>query len=153
GTRYHLQDCWKPYHSVPIASLKRRDIAKGLGEIEAKRGPIIALRARATLSACFNWAIRQGYDIPANPVQGTNRTILKSRERVLTKAELASIWQQCGDDDFGRIVKLLTLTGQRRDEVSRMTWGELDLEKKLWTIPAERTKNKREHILPLTDAA
>jgi integrase len=153
GTKRYLQDCWKAYHSMPIAAMKRRDVAKGLADIEAKYGPFIALRARAALSTMFNWAIRQGYELPANPVQGTNRTILKSRERVLTNPELASIWRQCGDDDFGRIVKLLILTGQRRDEVGRMTWGEIDLDKKLWVIPGTRTKNHREHILPLTDAA
>jgi integrase len=101
----------------------------------------------------FNWAIRQGYDIPANPVAGTNRTTIKSRDRVLTKTELASIWNQCGDDNYSRIVRLLILTGQRRDEVGRMEWSELDLERKLWTIPPSRTKNHREHTIPLTDAS
>jgi integrase len=153
NTQHYLQVCWKPYHSRPLASIKRRDVAQGISEIETKHTPIIASLARRGLSACFNWAIRQGYELPANPVQGTNRSVLKSRDRVLTKPELVSIWHQCKYDDFGRIVKLLILTGQRRDEVSRMTWAELDLEKKLWTIPAERSKNHREHILPLTDAA
>jgi integrase len=153
GKRHHLQDCWKPYHSRPLASLNRRDVAQGLSAIEAKYSPITAWHSRAALSALFNWAIRQGYEIAANPVAGTSRTTIKSRDRVLTKAELASIWRQCGDDNYGRIVRLLILTGQRRDEVGRMEWSELDLGRKLWTIPASRTKNHREHILPLTDAA
>ena len=151
--RHHLQDCWKPYHSRPLASIKRRDVALALAEIETKYSPITAWHSRAALSALFNWAIRQGYEIAANPVAGTNRTTIKSRDRVLTKAELASIWRQCGDDNYSRIVKLLILTAQRRDEVGRMEWNELDLERKLWTIPATRTKNHREHTLPLTDAA
>ena len=152
-TQRYLLENWRGYHRTPVANLKRRDVALGLAEIETKHSPIIALRARTALSTMFNWAIRQGYEIPANPVLGTNRIEVKqSRDRVLTKAELATIWRQCGDDDYGRIVRLLILTGQRRDEVGRMKWSELDLERKVWVIPAERTKNKREHILPLTDA-
>src|SRR5262249_29219524 len=122
--RHHLEDCWKSLHPRPLVSIKRRDVALGLAEIETKYTPITAWHCRAALSACINWAIRQGYEIAANPVLGTNRTALKSRERVLTQTEFASIWNQCGEDDYGRIVRLLILTGQRRDEVGRMTWSE-----------------------------
>jgi len=71
----------------------------------------------------------------------------------LTDTELAEIWRACRDDDYGRIVKLLMLTGQRRDEVGGMRWAEINKGEKVWTIPATRTKNHREHIVPLTDAA
>jgi integrase len=150
--RYLLVN-WKAYHRTPVANLKRRDIALGLADIEGKHSPTVARQARVALSAMFNWAIRQGYEVAANPVLGTNRIELKSRDRVLTKAELKRIWRQCGDDDYGRIVRLLILMGQRREEVGQMQWSELDLDRKVWIIPGERTKNHREHILPLTDAA
>jgi integrase len=102
----------------------------------------------------FNWAMREGFDIPANPVFGTNRPAEpKSRQRVLTDGELAEIWFACRDDDHGRIIKLLALTGQRRDEIGGMRWSEIDEDKKLWTIPGFRTKNHREHIVPLSDSA
>jgi integrase len=61
-----------------------------------------------------------------------------------------------GRDDrlsFGTLVKLLILTAQRRGEVAGMRWSELDLDKRQWLIPGERTKNKRSHLLPLSDAA
>ena len=75
----------------------------------------------------FNWAIREGLDIAANPVLGNNRPAQpESRERVLTETELSAIWQACGDD-YGRIVRLLLLTAQRRDEVGSMQWAELDI--------------------------
>jgi integrase len=50
-------------------------------------------------------------------------------------------------------VRLLMLTGQRRHEVASMVWSELDLERALWTIPAARTKNGREHEVPLSRQA
>lgn len=52
---------------------------------------------------------------------------------------------------YGGIVELLTLTGQRREEVARMTWDELDLARRLWTLPKWRTKNAKEHIVHLSE--
>jgi integrase len=72
---------------------------------------------------------------------------------VLADSELAEIWRACRDDGHGRIVRLLMLTAQRRDEVGGMRWSEVDEAKRLWTIPDARTKNHREHILPLTATA
>jgi integrase len=76
-----------------------------------------------------------------------------SREHVITDDELAKIRSACRDDDYGRIVRLLILMGRRRDEVGDMTWPELDLNRGLWTIPRERTKNGLPHEVPLSDAA
>jgi integrase len=150
-TRRYLLDEWKPLHSHPIASIRRRDISLRVAEIAESR-PVIAIRARAALSAMFSWAIREGYDIPANPVLGTNcPPEPASRTRALADAELRSIWRACTDDDFGRIVRLLILTGQRRDEIGGLRWSEI--EPAGLRLPATRTKNAREHSLPLVPAA
>jgi integrase len=104
------------------------------------------------LSTMFNWAIREGYDLVANPVTGTNRTKgIPSRTRVLSNEELRSVWRACRDNSFGRVVRLLILTGQRRNEVAHMTWDEVVGD--VWTIPASRTKNKRTHVVPLSPLA
>ena len=50
---------------------------------------------------------------------------------------------------YGALIKLLILTGQRRDEVARLLWDEVDFGAKLWTLPAGRTKNGRPHGVPL----
>jgi integrase len=63
------------------------------------------------------------------------------------------VWSAAGDDDFGRVVRLLVLLGQRRTEVGGMTWSEIDLERGTWTIPAQRAKNGRAHTLPLSALA
>src|SRR5262249_41156418 len=73
-------------------------------------------------------------------------------KRVLKDFELAAIWNGCRDDDFGRIIRLLILTGQRMREVGGMAWTELTEEPK-WVLPASRTKNKRDHELILPAAA
>ena len=134
--------------------LTRRQVAAQLTAIEADRGSVTAARARAALSAMFNWAIREGFEIQANPVAGTNRPAEpRSRSRVLSDDELARVWRACGDNDYGRIIRLLILTGQRREEVGGMQWSELTLPAGVWIIPAARTKNHREHTVPLAASA
>lgn len=145
---------WKPLHSVSVFKITRRHVAARVAEIAAQQGAVSTARARTALSTMFNWAIREGLDIPGNPVLGTNRPEQpKSRDRVLSDAELAEIWQAYGNDDYGRIVRLLFLTAQRRDEVGRTQWPELDTTDKRWTLPGARTKNHREHVLPLVPTA
>jgi integrase len=97
--------------------------------------------------------MREGI-VDQNPVIATNIAIEKpSRDRVLSEAELAAIWAASRDDDYGRCVRLLMLTGQRREEVGGMRWDELDLERGVWRLPPERTKNKRPHLVPLAPSA
>jgi integrase len=124
-----------------------------LVEISAERGPFAANRARTTLSTFCTWAMREGL-VEANPVIGTNKQASENRrERVLSDSELADIWRSCGDNDYGRIVRLLILTGARRDEAGGIARSEVDLQARKWTIPSERTKNKRTHDVPLSGAA
>jgi len=90
----------------------------------------------------------------ANTVIGTNKATEEvARHHVITDAELGAIWNDCRDDDHGRIVRLLILMGQRREEVGALTRTELDLETGVWTIPRERTKNGLEHEVPLSASA
>ena len=145
---------WKPLHAVSVFKITRRQIAERVADIATQNGLISAARARTALSTLFNWALREGLDIPGNPVLGTNRPQQpKSRDRVLTEGELAEIWRACGVDDYGRIVRLLIVTAQRREEVGGMQWRELDCVAGRWILPGARTKNHREHILPLVSDA
>jgi integrase len=150
----YLLTAWKPLHSLSVFKITRRQITARVADIAEQHGTVSAARARTALSSMFNWAIREGLDIPANPVLGTNRPEQpKSRDRVLSDAELAEVWHACGDDDYGRIVRLLILTAQRRDEVGGMQWAELDNADEQWILPSARTKNHREHVLPLVPTA
>jgi integrase len=150
----YLLVSWKPLHPVSVFQITRRHISARITEIASVHGVVSADRARTALSSMFNWAIREGLDIAANPVLSTNRPPQPgSRERVLTETELSAIWRACGDDDYGRIVRLFLLTAQRRDEVGSMQWAELDISSGLWTLPSARTKNHREHSLPSVPAA
>ena len=110
-------------------------------------------RARTSLSAFFAWAITEGL-LETNPVQGTAKASEgNGRERVLTNAEIAKLWATLSDGRFGEIVRLLLLTGQRRNEIGNLNWTEIDLARKLIVFPPDRTKNARLHELPLSRQA
>jgi integrase len=78
-----------------------------------------------------------------------------SRERVLSLEELARIWRAAErlESLYGDAIKLMITTGQRRAEVAGMQWSEIDLARALWTLPAARTKARRQHVLPLPPLA
>jgi integrase len=116
-------------------------------------GPFAANRARASLSALFSWAIGEGL-LDSNPIVGTNKAIDETpRDRVLTGDELTLIWRHAGDLNYGAIIRLLVLTGQRREEVGGLRWSELRLPDGIWSISAERTKNGKPHDVPLSTLA
>ena len=137
----HLRQHWKPLSQQALAKVARADVAARLRSIAHDNGPFAANRARAALSALYSWAIGEGL-ADANPVIGTNKATDEiSRDRVLSDEELGLIWRHAGDGAYGAIVRLLILTGQRREEVGGMLWRELRLAHGVWSIDANRTKN------------
>ncbi len=151
--RRHLEQHWLPIHEVPAHQVNRRIVTACAAALARHSGPVAANRARAALSAMFAWAVSAGL-ADVNPVTGTIKVgIERPRDRVLSDAEVAAIWRASGDGDHGQIVRLLLLTGQRRDEVGGMAWTEIDLAKALWSLPATRTKNHRPHSVPLSAQA
>jgi integrase len=149
----HLLQQWAPLHRLPIHTIQRLHIATRLSQIAQDSGPFAANTARVTLSAFFKWAMGEGL-VENNPVIGTNRPAENvARERVLTNDELRLVWRTAGNGEYGAIVRLLILTGQRREEVGGMLWQEIDLDKALWSIGSERSKNSLAHDVPLSAAA
>ena len=72
---------------------------------------------------------------------------------MLTDHELVAIWDALGTTNYGDIVRLLALTGQRRDEIGGLRWSEVNLDKAVISLPSERTKNGKPHDIPLSAAA
>jgi integrase len=148
GKRY-----FGPLHSTSIHDITVSDIASRLNAINRGSGTVTASRARSALSGLFSWAIHEGLlgKNPHNPVTVTkDPDDKKSRDLVLSGEEIALVWRACDGDDFGRITKLLILTGCRRDEIGGLRWSEVDRDTDTITLPGERVKNGREHVLPIT---
>ena len=152
--RYLQSSYFKPLHNVPVDAISRRDIAARVLVIARENGQVAAGRARSALSGMYSWAMASGLT-EVNPTIGTPKPkAAPPRDRVLSDQELVAIWDAAGNDDFGRIVRLLVTTGQRRSEVGGMCWTELALDRSsTWTIPGSRTKNHLEHTLPLPPLA
>lgn len=151
--RRHLQLYFKPFNRLAVSKIDRALVAAELRTIAKARGAVQADRSRSTLSAFYAWCIGEGY-ADENPVIGTNKASPDiGRDRVLTDAELVTIWNALPEGTYGRIVRLLMLTGQRRDEISGLRWSELsglDTEAAAINLPKERTKNSRPHLVPLS---
>jgi integrase len=146
-------DYLRPLHPFSVNEIAHPDIAARLSTITRNHSAHTAAAARRAVSAAFRWFMEEGWTT-ANPVIGTRKPDdPKPREHVLSNAELVRVWKACGDDDFGRIVRLLILLGSRRQEIGGMRWSELDLDAGAWTLPAERSKNHRPHTIALPPAA
>jgi len=149
----HLRKQAAPLHPVELARIDRRAIAQVLAGIERDRGPVARNRLRSSLSAFFEWLVREGL-LDVNPVSGTGKaTEGGGRDRVLTNAELSAVWSALGDDDAGDIIRLLTLTGQRKEEINGLHWSEIDFDRALIVLPPARTKNGLRHEVPLSPMA
>ena len=83
-----------------------------------------------------------------NPVINTNRREERPRDRVLSSDELRTIWRALDNNDYGRIIKILALTGQRAGEIAGLRWSEVGDD--VISLPGERTKNHRAHDIPLS---
>jgi integrase len=141
-----------PLYTLPLAEIDKRTIAERLDAIEEGSGGVTRNRVKVSLSTFWNWAGRQGL-AECNPVRGTETVREKRRDRVLSDPELAAIWKALAPGAFGDILRLLILTGQRRAEIAGLRWSEVDFAKGLIHLPAERTKNKHPHEVPLAPLA
>jgi integrase len=118
-------------------------------------GGIAANRTRAAVQALFNWAVDRGV-IDSNPASRlSDRGEEKGRDRTLDGDEIRAIWPQARalGYPFGPFFMLALATGQRRDEVAKIEWPEIDEAARTWTIPKKKTKGKREHVVPLSQLA
>jgi integrase len=144
----------------PVRDLARRDIRELVDGIVAgrdrkKSAPSHANHTLAYLRAMLNWAVANDL-IDANPADGIKMPApLVQRDRALDDEEIRLFWLGCDQigEPFGPLFKLLLLTAQRRDELAQATWSEFNLDKALWTIPGERTKNGKAHIVHLSQSA
>jgi integrase len=144
----HLSENCRALHSLPLAAIRREDVARILNKLNAD-ALVVGNRTRASLSAFFVWAMGQGL-AQSNPVIGTVVRKETSRDRVLTADELKLIWHALPDNDYGVIVKILMLTGQRAREIGELQWSEIDFDRAIISLPGERTKNGRPHVIPMS---
>jgi len=132
-----------------FTEIKRGDVSDLLDKIEEDHGPRQADMVLAIISKMCNWFATRNHDYSSPIVRGMRRSKTNGgRDRILDDDELRAVWNACADmGGFGSIVKVLLLTGQRRDKVGTMKWD--DLKDGKWIIPSEDREKGNAGTLPL----
>lgn len=150
--------------AVQVAKIETADLISTLTPIWAKK-PETANRVRQRIEAVIDYASALGIRSGDNPARwrGHLDHLLPKPKKVravqhhpaLPHAEIAHFMADLAKRDgvAARALAFTILTAARSGETRGMTWGEVDLDAKIWTIPAERMKAAKEHRVPLTDAA
>jgi integrase len=139
----------------PLPSVTPADIHDVLDALMDADHPYMANRVFAHTRKFFNWCAERHW-ISEPPTKHISRPgEEEARDRVLLNEEIERLWRGCDGLGwpFGPYIKLLLVTGQRRNEVAGMKWEHIDLGNKLWTLPKEETKAKRQHEVPLSPMA
>lgn len=149
--------------ATPVADLRAGDFARCLKPIWISK-PETASRVRQRCDTVMNWCAAQGY-IVASPVGVVDKLLARQpgkRERIEHHAALpwrdvpnfiAGVLQSGARTQSKAVLTLLILTAARSGEIRGMRWDEIDLEKAIWTVPAERMKAKVAHRVPLSSPA
>lgn len=152
------QNKWRPYSKYvlenslrnhftwkrPVDKITHEDVALALDTIKA---PSTRAHALKDIRSFFNWCIPRY--LKASPCAGLKMPAYKPRQRVLTDDELRRVWIACGQSgQFGVIVKLLILTGQRKNEIGKLQWNYIKTDR--ITLPSSATKNGKQHSFPLS---
>jgi integrase len=148
-------DVMSAWRGRRIQGITKRDVIALLDRVNDRGSPIMANRVLSAVRKLFNWCVSR------DVLQGSPCTLInppaqeRSRDRILEDDELRKVWNAAEAEGwpFGPLIKLLVLTGQRVSEVGGMRWDEINKDRGLWTLPAERVKNGVRHEVPLSDAA
>jgi integrase len=122
--------------------------------------PETARRVRQRIVMVIDWSIAKGYRTLPLPIAAMNKSLPKSRTKAAHHSALpysqvsAFVGRLRERESVGRLAfEALILTAARSGEIRLAVWSEIDLDAKLWTVPPERMKADREHVVPLSSAA
>lgn len=149
------------FGETPVVDIKRADI-QALVNKKTKLAVSNGRYVRNLLRQLLNYALQLDM-IEANSAYGVAVVLPAARERVLSDNELRAVWAACEDPtsvngpsltrEMGLLLQMAIVTLQRGGEVAGMKWSEIDVDRRIWTIPASRMKGKRTHVVPLSQRA
>jgi integrase len=154
-SRLLRREVGKPWAGRSIHEIGKRDVVEAISAIEQRGAPATANKTLKSIKTFLRWCVGRAI-LDQSPAEGVPLPAKEvARDRVLSDKELAQVVlaaRRMGGP-YGGIVELLALTGQRREEVARLKWEELDLVGRIWTLPKSRTKNSKEHVVHLSEAS
>jgi integrase len=137
----------------PASSITTGEAVRILDVIKATVGATAANRCLSYARAAFGWAEKR-QAVASNPLRGIEPPSReKARDRVLGDDEVGAIWQAAESlsEPACGFVRVLLLTLQRRDEVASLGWDELSDDLTMWTLPAQRAKNRKAHLIYVSE--
>ena len=135
-----------------VATLAFADIDDLHRRVTKSAGPYRGNRVVAMMSKLCSLAV-QWHWLADNPCKGIERNTEAKRKRYLSGAELerlSAALAEHDDPDAADVFRLLLLTGARRGEVLAARWADIDLDTGIWTKPGATTKQKTDHVVPLS---
>src|SRR5499433_2229528 len=151
-SRLLRREVGKPWAGRSIHEIGKRDVVEVISAIEQRGAPAAANKTLKSLKTFLRWCVGRAI-LDQSPAEGVPLPAREvARDRVLNDQELARVILAARkmEGPYGGIVELLALTGQRREEVARLRWEELDLAQRVWTLPRSRTKNAKAHVVHLS---
>lgn len=156
--RYGKRHILPAFEHRLVDTITRSEVTRFVEEVvwrdPTKPTPRVGLSCYQFLSAFFTWVLPKFDTILGNPCRDAGRpSLARPRDRFLSDTEIRIFWQACDllGWPFGPGFKLLMITGQRRGEIFGAERSEIV--GNLWTIPGERAKNGKAHLVPLSEPA
>ena len=152
-SRLLRREVGQPWARRSIHEISKRDVVEVVSAIQQRGAPIAANKTLKSIKTFLRWCVGRAI-LDRSPAEGVPLPAKEiARDRVLDDHELVQVILAARKirGPYGGIVEFLALTGQRREEVAQLTWGELDLAQRVWIIPKSRTKNAKAHIVHLCD--
>lgn len=171
-------DIWKPRYAVEVIKRLEEDIFPEIGDypikdiepplllqtirkIEARGAYDLAKRQLQKCGEVFRYAIATGRATrdPSQDIKEALKPVKKTHFAALDPSELPELLKDINSNKARlypttiNAMKLMLLTFVRTKELIEATWDEIDFERKIWKIPAERMKMGKEHLVPLADQA
>lgn len=155
----YQRELQKPFGSKLLAEISHEDLRRLTEKIVERGAPATAVHAREIVMMVFRWAIERGQkvDNPADQVRPTTIAKFAPRERSLSPDEIGLMYEYlekvASGPQFKAAARLLLLTLVRKSELTDAKWSEISFTNAIWTIPKERMKRRRDHLVPLSDQA
>jgi hypothetical protein len=138
-----------------IREIDKHDILELIDGAVERGAAYQANRVHSNLRKLFNWCVERGIVDVSPMIDMKPPTKEQARDRVLNDDEIRAVLRACAEElyPYRQFVPLLMATGQRRGEISNLKWSQIDLDAEQLVIPAERSKNGKPHVVPLSDFA
>jgi len=153
------RDLKEPFGRLKMTEISHEDLRELCDKIVARGAPATAVHAREVVHMVYRYALDRGhrYENPAELVRPTSIARFEPKDRALSPQEIWLLYQYLERvstaPTIRLAVKLLLLTMVRKSELTEATWDEVNFTLATWTIPAERMKRKRPHVVYLSRQA